>query len=93
MVLYHTFGIFPVPPTVSASELTSQLTALIGFNVTISFSVTATPLVTPSDIEWIFQNSSSEETEILPTARYSFSKDKLSLTIYDIHEEDEGQFK
>ena len=48
--------------------------------------------MTPSDIEWKFQDSSNEETEILPTVRYIFSEDKLSLTIYDIHEEDEGQF-
>ena len=91
-MLYNIYVISPASPTVSASEPSSQLTGLIGFNVTISFSVTAAPLVTPSDIEWIFQDSSSEETEILPTARYSFSEDRLSLTIYDIHEEDEGQF-
>ena len=91
-MLYPKYAISPAPPTVSASGASSQLTVLIGFNTTISFSVRAAPLVTPSDIEWIFQNSSNEVTEILSTARYSFSEDKLSLTIYSIREEDEGQF-
>ena len=48
--------------------------------------------MTPSDIEWIFQGSSNEATEILSTSRYVFSEDKRSLNIYNIHEEDEGQF-
>ena len=46
----------------------------------------------PSDIEWVFQDSSNKEIEILPTARYEFSEGKLSLTIHNIQEEDEGQF-
>ena len=91
-VLYHNFIISPAPPTVSANGPSSQLIGLIGFNITISFSISAAPLVTPSDIEWRFQGSSDEETEIMPTARYTFSDDKLSLTIYNIHEADEGQF-
>ena len=93
-MLYHDYWyfIFLAPPTVSANEPSSQLTGLIGFNVTISFSINAAPLVTPSDIEWIFQGSSNEVTELLPKARYSFSEDKLSLTIHNIREEDEGQF-
>ena len=84
--------ISPAPPSVSASGPFSQLTALIGFNTTISFLVKAAPLVTPSDIEWLFQDSSNEVTEILSTERYSFSEDKLSLTISSVREEDEGQF-
>ena len=76
----------------SPNELSGQLTGLIGSNITISFSVSAAPPVTPSGIEWTFQDDSSEETEVVPTARYTFSDDKLSLTIYNIHEEDEGQF-
>ena len=91
-MLYSNYVIFPAPPTVSASEASTQLTALIGFNTTISFSVKAAPLVTPSDIEWLFRDSSNEVTEILSTERYSFSEDKLSLTISSIHEEHEGQF-
>ena len=91
-MFYLDYVISPAPPAVSASEPSSQLIALIGLNVTISFLIKAAPLVTPSDIEWIFQDNSNEETEIVPTARHSFSEDKLSLTIYDIQEEDEGQF-
>ena len=90
--MYFNYVISPASPTVSTSGTSSQLTALIGFNTTISFSVTAAPLVTPSDIEWLFRDSSNEVTEILSTARYSFSEDKLSLTISTILEEDEGQF-
>ena len=48
--------------------------------------------MTPSDIEWLFRDSSNEVTEILSTERYRFSEDKLSLTISSIREEDEGQF-
>ena len=91
-MLYSNYVISSAPPTVSTSGASSQLTALIEFNTTISFSVKAAPLVTPSDIEWLFRDSSNEVTEILSTERYSFSEDKLSLTISSILEEDEGQF-
>ena len=91
-MLFRNCIISPAPPTVSASGPSSQLTGLIGFNITISFSISAAPLVTPSDIEWRFRDNSNEATQIMPTARYTFSEDKLSLTIYNIHEEDEGQF-
>ena len=91
-MLSPNYVISPAPPIVSASGDSSQLTTLVGFNITISFSVRASPLVTPNDIEWMFQNSSNEVTEILSTSRYSFSEDKLSLSISSIREEDEGQF-
>lgn len=76
----------------SPSGLPLLITRLVGFNITITFSVSTVPFVAPRNITWIFQDNANKVTEILPTVRYSFSIDKLSLTIYNIHEEDEGNF-
>jgi len=73
----------------------ASTTAIAGRSITIIFSISGDyPPVSPSDITWQF-NSSSGTTRIITAAdsRYTFSDNRLSLTISNVSLTDEGPYR
>jgi len=74
----------------------ASTTAIAGRSITITFSISGDyPPVSPSDITWQFNSSSGTTTSISTAAdsRYTFSDNRLSLTISNVSLTDEGSYR
>ncbi len=87
-----TTTVFLAKPEVRAVG-SGTTTGILGNEITLVFEVVhAAPLVVPENITWTFegtQGSLTPETD----SRYTFSEDRLSLTIADLKFEDDGDYK
>ena len=94
MVFKITNFIFIVPPDIIPSNGIATLTQTRNSTVTISFDITAQPLVDSSDIQWYFQFSVEDFVTIHNnTKKYMFSADHHSLTILDVQLSDVGTYR
>ena len=74
------------------------MTTVIRKNVTLSFIVTRdNPTIRPKNITWLFTSSLTPNTTRVLTvdvdSRYSFSRDRLSLTIRNVTLTDDGEYQ
>ena len=86
-------NLFLVSPRVAPVTNTRNV-LLWGEPFTISFTVThAQPVVIPDGITWTFNSASGGNTTTLTSnSRFSFSTDRMALTISSIALEDEGVY-
>ena len=62
-------------------------------NITLRFTVSnALPEVTADNIQWFFVSANGSLMEVRQDLRYSFSPDRLSLTINPLVLSDEGNY-
>jgi len=62
-------------------------------NITLRFTVSnALPEVTADNIQWFFMSANGSLMEVRQDMRYSFSPDRLSLTINPLVLSDEGNY-
>ena len=82
-----------VPPTIRFPS-GSPVLGIVYNEIILTFVIdNAFPSVKPSNVIWKFRSDSSQLTMTLSTgSRYSFSNDRLSLTITDLTHDDQGQY-
>ena len=82
-----------VPPTIRFPS-GSPVLGIVYNDIILTFVIdNASPSVKPSNVIWKFRSDSSQLTITLSTgSRYSFSDDRLSLTITDLTHDDQGQY-
>ncbi len=68
-------------------------TGILGKEITLVFEVVhAAPLVVPENITWTFERTQGSLTPETNSSKYTFSEDRLSLTIADLKFEDDGDY-
>ena len=84
---------FVAKPEVEVATSSDTTTGILSKEIVLVFRVVhAAPFVVPENITWTFDGTQGSQIITLNDDKYTFSEDRLSLTIDDLKFEDDGNY-